>query len=139
MTYLGLTHGAKGLIYYCYYDLRVLPQYREMWAGMKKIGAEVKTLSPVLLAPDDPSPLKLTPKEAALHTKLKRSGNRLYLLAVNADNTPLKVNMKLHRPLAGQVKVLFEDRHISTEGRGFADHFGPLAVHVYEFQWAEPR
>jgi hypothetical protein len=30
MTYLGLIHGAKGLIYYCYYDLRVLPQYREM-------------------------------------------------------------------------------------------------------------
>ena len=35
MTYLGLINGAKGLIYYCYYDLRVLPQYREMWGWMK--------------------------------------------------------------------------------------------------------
>jgi len=50
MTYLALAHGAKGLIYYCYYDMRVLPQYAEMWTGMKKIASEVKALSPVLLS-----------------------------------------------------------------------------------------
>ena len=133
MTYLGLTHGAKGLIYYCYYDLRVLPQYREMWAGMKKIGAEVKTLSPVLLSPDDPSPIRVTPKSAALHTKLKRVGNRLYLLAVNASNTPVTVKLRFSRPLVGLVNVLFESRQRPTADRGFVDHFGPLEVHVYEF------
>lgn len=139
MTYLGLTHGAKGLIYYCYYDLRVLPQYREMWAGMKKIGAEVKTLSPVLLSPDDPSPVKVTPKGAALHTKLKRVGNRLYLLAVNAGNTPVTVKLKFSRPLVGPVNVLFENRQRPSAGRRFEDHFGPLEVHVYEFgQEPEP-
>ena len=135
MTYLGLAHGAKGLIYYCYYDLRVLPQYQELWAGMKKIGTEVKTLSPVLLAPDDPAPVKLTPRCEALHTKLKRVENRLYLLAVNSGKTSVTVNVKFNHPLVGPVEVLFEDRQRVPHGRSFEDRFEPLAVHVYEFSF----
>jgi hypothetical protein len=132
MTYLGLTHGAKGLIYYCYYDLRVLPQYREMWAGMKKIAAEVKSLTPVLLSPDDPSPVKVSPKRAPLHTKLKRVGNQLYLLAVNSGDTPVNVKMKFSQPLEGPVNVLFENRQLPSAGRHFKDRFEPLEAHVYE-------
>ncbi len=60
MTYLALTHGAKGLIYWCYYNLRMLPQYQEMWNGMKKIGAEVRILEPALLSPEDIGPAKVT-------------------------------------------------------------------------------
>ena len=116
MTYLALTHGAKGLIYYCYYDMRVLPQYAEMWAGMKKIGAEVKSLSPVLLAPGDLGPAKFTPPDAPIHTKLKRSGGRLYLLAVNAANAPVEVTFDLEHPLPAQVDVMFENRQAATTG-----------------------
>ncbi|HEY3297332.1 MAG TPA: hypothetical protein VGK34_01650, partial [Armatimonadota bacterium] len=53
MTYLSLAHGAKGLLYWCYYDMKWLPQYKEMWGWMKSIGSEVKSLSPMLLSPDD--------------------------------------------------------------------------------------
>ena len=81
MTYLALAHGAKGLIYWCYYNMRMLPQYPEMWAGMKRIGAEVKTLSPILLSPEDLGSVRFTPDTGGkIHTKLKRHKGREYLI-----------------------------------------------------------
>lgn len=132
MTYLALTHGAKGLIYYCYYDMRVLPQYAEMWAGMKKIGAEVKTLSPVLLAPADLGPAQFSPDDAPIHTKIKRSGGRLYLLAVNAGSAPVEVTFELKQPLPAQVDVLFENRQAATRGTTLKAAFKPLEAHVFD-------
>ena len=152
MTYLALIHGAKGLIYWCYYNMRVLPQYPEMWAGMKKIGAEVKTLSPVLLSPEDLGSVRFTPDTGGkIHTKLKRHEGREYLIAVNVGAAPCEVTFDLGHPLPPQVNVLFEDQSFSprpaglnaglprekgrtapTEGTRLRASFKPLEVHVYE-------
>lgn len=138
MTYLALAHGAKGLIYYCYYDLRVLPQYREMWAWMKKIAAEVKALSPVLLAPDDATPLTVGSGGTPIHTRLKRFQDKLYLIAVNPAKQPRRVGFDLHRRLPKTVTVLFEGRAVSGAATTFHDTFAPLAAHVYELDWTPP-
>ncbi|MDX9971422.1 MAG: hypothetical protein RBU21_00385 [FCB group bacterium] len=132
MTYLSLVHGAKGLLFYCYYDLRVLPQYNEMWDWMKGIGAEVKTLSPVLLSPEDLGTVKFTPESAPIHTLLKRHDGKLYLIAVNSGNEAAKVTFELKRRLPKQVDVMFEDRKADAAGRRFSDEFQPLEVHVYD-------
>ena len=132
MTYLGLVHGAKGLIYYCYYDLRVLPQYEEMWAGMKKIVAEVKELEPVLLSPDDLGEAELIPADASIHTSLKRCNGRLYLLAVNGERQPCHVTFKLKHKLPPEVAVMFENRTVTTQGKRLSADFAPLEVHVYD-------
>lgn len=129
MTYLSLVHGAKGLIYYCYYDMHLLPQYPEMWGWMKDIGAEVKELSPVLLSPEDLGSVKVTPRDAGIHTKLKVCDGRRYLMAVNPGNAPCRV--KFHVP-ARKITVLFEERAIFATGRSFSDDFEPLGVHVYD-------
>lgn len=132
MTYLGLAHGAKGLIYWCYYNLRMLPQYEEMWAEMKRIGAEVKALSPVLLAPDDRGTAKFSPPSAPIHTKVKRHEGREYLIAVSAGNEPCEVTFDLGRALPAAVKVLFEDRTMPAKGRALPAQFQPLEAHVYD-------
>ena len=137
MTYLSLTHGAKGLIYYCYYDFRVLPQYNEMWAWMKAISNEVKTLSPVLLSPDDHGPLTFEPATAPMHLKVKRHQNTLYLLAVNSSTNACDIRFDLHRRLPKQATALFENRTVTVNQGRFEDAFAPLSVHVYEF--AVPR
>jgi len=132
MTYLALAHGAKGLIYYCYYDLRVLPQYLEMWGWMKRIAAEVKALSPVLLSPEDLGPARLAPTTGPVHTKLKRAGGRLYLIAVNAGREPCQVTFELPSKPPAQVEVMFEGRTAPTQGMKLAADFKPLEVHVYD-------
>jgi hypothetical protein len=83
MTYLALVEGAKALIYYCYYDLRVLPQYEEMWGWMKKIGGEVRELSPILLSTEE-LPVQVVSGGRNVHAIAKRHDGRLYLIAVNS-------------------------------------------------------
>lgn len=132
MTYQALTHGAKGLIYYSYYDMRVLPQYKEMWRWMKKIGSEVKTLSPVLLSPDDYGTVQYVPSNATIHTKLKVYDGRLYLMAVNTQYAPFTVRFAPGRKIARSANVMFERRSIITDGRQLVDTFKPLEAHVYD-------
>jgi hypothetical protein len=136
MTYLALAHGAKGLVYWCYYDMRVLPQYNEMWGWMKKLGAEVKALSPVLLSAADLGPVRCTPANAAVHTKLKRHAGRLYLIAVNAEQSPCQVTFDLRRGLPAQVEVMFEGVKAATNGTRLTADFKPLEVHVYDLGMA---
>jgi len=137
MTYLALTHGAKGLVYWCYYNMRVLPQYEEMWAWMKDIGEEVKTLSPVLLSPDDLGTVAYTPCEASIHTKLKRHDGRAYLMSVNSDKTPCHITFDLGQRLPENITVMFEDRDIATQDTQLSDDFAPLEVHVYDLGEAD--
>lgn len=139
MTYLALTHGAKGLIYYCYYDLRVLPQYEEMWGWLKSIAAEVKTLSPVLLSPDDLGEVTFAPADAPMHTKLKQFNGQRYLMAVNAGRAPCRITFEFEDPLPPRVAVMFEGRDAATDGRQLKLDFAPLEVHVCELGPAGKR
>lgn len=132
MTYLALAHGAKGLIYWCYYNMRVLPQYKEMWGWMKRLGGEVKALSPVLLSPEAPAPARFSPRNAPIHTRLLRHQGRQYLIAVNAGSQACAVAFDLHRALPAQVEVLFEGCKVPTEGAKLPAAFKPLEVHVYD-------
>lgn len=133
MTYLALAHGAKGLIYYSYYDMRVLPQYQEMWGWMKQIAAEVKELSPVLLSSKDLGAARFSPAAAPIHTKLKSYQGKDYLIAVNSGKEPYEVTFNLRHTLPPQVKVLFEkEASVTTAGNTFTAHFKPLEAHVYD-------
>jgi hypothetical protein len=134
MTYLGLIHGAKGLIYWCYYNMRVLPQYQEMWDWMKSIGEEVKELSPVLLTADDLGSIAVSPDTRDLHTLLKRDGANYYLLAANAGSASCSVDFQAPIAAAAQVKVKFENRTLNAHKNGFSDTLAPLAVHVYQWE-----
>jgi hypothetical protein len=132
MTYLALVHGAKGLVYWCYYNLRMLPQYEEMWGWMKRIAAEVKELSPVLLSPDDLGAARLSPANDAIHTKLRRYEGREVLIAVNSGQDPCEVTFESKRKLPAQVKVMFEDQTLPASGRRLKLTFKPLEVHVLD-------
>ncbi len=118
---------------YCYYDLRVLPQYKQMWATMKRIAAEVKTLSPMLLAPGDLGPVPFSASDAPIHTRLKRHAGKLYRIAVNAGNARCRVTFDLPERLPPRAAILFEHRTLPTSGSRLTADFKPRAVHVFEF------
>jgi hypothetical protein len=139
MTYLALIHGAKGLLYYCYYDMRVLPQYAEMWGGIKKIAAEVKALSPILLEGQDMKPAPCSPADAGVETRLIELDGQRYLIAANTRNTRTKATFGLPHTPEGKVSVMFEGRFaMDVAGTKLTDSFKPLEVHVYDLG-ASPR
>jgi hypothetical protein len=133
MTYLALANGAKGILYYCYYDTHVLPQYAEMWTGLKKIGAEVKVLSPILLSPNDLGTVECSPADSGVQTLLKELDGQQYLIAVNSQNKPCTVTFDLKRPLPAKMGVYFENRFaMQVSGSKLTDTFKPLEAHVYD-------
>jgi len=137
MTWLALAHGAKGIIYYCYYDLRVLPQYQEMWAWMKKIGAEVKSFTPVLLSPKDLGTVCFTPEDLPIHTKLKEHEGSLYLIAVNSGKNECDATFDLGQDIQADVELVFEEGNIKASGRLLSAHFKPLEARIFRIRKQE--
>jgi hypothetical protein len=133
MTYLGLVHGAKGLIYWCYYNMRVLPQYQEMWTWMKSIGQEVKELSPTLLEAQDLGSISISREPKDFYTMLRKEGNTYTLIAVNAGNETCEPTLTVNVAANTTLEVKFENRTVTSFKNGFRDNFEPLAVHVYRW------
>lgn len=133
MTWLGLANGATALIYYCYYDFRLLPQYADMWPKMKAIAQEVLDFSPVLLEGEDLPPMQVK-TAGVIHSRLLRYNGDWYLIAVNPErkNNDALFQFPLSPPYQGQ--TMFENpRCIRVQNRRFADSFAPLQTHVYRF------
>jgi len=131
MTYLALVHRAKGIIYWCYYNMSYLPDFVERWDFMKRIGSEVKELFPVLLSPRE-MPVSIEPENETIHCLIKVAGGKRCLLAVNGSRDPQRPSFRLPEGVSSPVKVKFEDRAIPLKEGILTDFFGPLAAHVYE-------
>jgi hypothetical protein len=104
MSYLAITHGATGLIYYYYKDIKMAYDSEIRWAAVKEIGREIKNLSPILLA-EDFNQGQITSDNPQIHWKAKQFEDKMFLIAVNSTtdtqtvlfNLPINVkNTTLH-------------------------------------------
>jgi hypothetical protein len=117
MTYLAINHGAKGLIYYSYFNIRDDKDYKARWEQIKKVGREIKDLRPVILSTHK------TDKNDIICSK---------------SITDVSLKIKLVRT-PRTIRVLFEDnREIRVRDGDFTDSFGPYGVHVYQWKAASP-
>ncbi len=131
MTYLALVHRAKGIIYWCYYNMSYLPDFVERWHFMKRIGEEVKELFPILLSPEE-AKVSVEPANEAIHCLVKVLDGKGTLLAVNASREPHRPSFRVPERVPKEVKVKFENRTILVKDGLLTDFFAPLAAHVYE-------
>jgi len=100
MTFLALTHGATGIVFYYYKDIKMAFDHEQRWAAVKAIGEEVQRLAPVLLASDiDPGHISCDNEQ--IHWWAKASGTGLSLMAVNAATTTQSAKFSLPVALAG--------------------------------------
>jgi len=130
MTWLALNHGAKGLIYYCYYDNRVLPHHREHFAGMTRIAGEINQLMPVLLTTEQVARSPFSCADEDIDLGVWRHQGAWYLAAVNTSREPQQATLR--GPFGGKVEVLFENgRVVSAGARSLVEQFAPLEVHLY--------
>jgi len=142
MTYQALIHGANGLVYYTYNDgsFSVI-DHPELWAEMKKLVAEVKALSPVLLGPANEGVQFLAGAEDVVHGLAARDGEDLYLITVNAEDKDAgRVELSVAGlPTKGQAEVLFEGRTVDVVEGMITDDYGPCASHVYRVRGAKAQ
>lgn len=129
MTYLAITHGAKGIIYWNYKDAKQNPI---IWDTMLKIGKELKELTPILTSPD--SPLLVNVNNPNIHFLLKKYKGKFYLLTINASKES-QGKVVFHLPFLKEsknVKVLFEGRELRIKEGVLEDSYAGYERHIYE-------
>ncbi len=143
MVFLAAINGARGILFYkyCGKDTRDPPN----WHTLKRVAAELKQLSPILLSRTLPLPVALKVQAPSqpdgkddndkIELIIKSYGQRTYLLAANNWPGTREATFFFEKELRPFVPVPFEKRRIETERRCFSDVFGPYAVHVYEVRF----
>lgn len=126
MTYLAITHGAKGIFYFCY-----KPLYQRFWKEIGKLAKEIKKITPVLLSPTHKRGVLVNSR--LIHTLLKEYNGKRYLIAVNSARKKIDAAFTFNPKWGSKVKVLFENRKINCSIRGhLKDIFVGYDVHIYE-------
>jgi hypothetical protein len=135
MTYLAVNHGAKGLIYYSYFNIRDDADYGTRWPQIKEIAREIDELRPVLLSIDQTNDNDIVCNDNNIDFKFMRQDSTYYLFAVNATNESVtgvsfQINIA-HQP--EELDILFEpDRTtIPVIDESITDDFAPYEVHIY--------
>lgn len=131
VTYLAVTHGADGILYFAYSDeLR----QSEAWEALVDISLELQELSPYLTSPT--SDKEVAVSDERVHVMLKESPKVYCLITVNSSSEPLEeVTFALPFLREGVPFIVpFEARGGEAEGGTITDRFGPYQRHVYVIQ-----
>ena len=149
MTYSSLARGANGIFYYSYADMRLKERkYPELWKSLKRVVGEVRRREALFAAEhvwwpkahhfenqDTRFNAALEASVQSVLLQVKRGDGLLppghYILAVNTTSLPHTYRFRLPWETTGQVPVLEEGRHATTDGSWVVDQYAPFAVHVY--------
>ena len=149
MTYSALARGANGIFYYSYAEMRLKDRkYPELWEALKQVVKEVRQREVLFAAEhvwwpkahhfenqDTRFNAALEASVQSVLLRVKRGDGLLppghYILAVNTTPLPHTYRFRLPWKTTGQVPVLEEGRHATTDGSWVVDRFDPFAVHVY--------
>ena len=141
MSYLAIIHGAHGITWYTYggqgknHGVTHTP---ETWRDICALASELSQLQAVLV---ERTPVQYTPprilsgpeKDAlgypTISVLTKEFSGQTYLFAANSSAADVTARFPI--PAAKRIELPFEHRQIQAENDGFADSFGPYAVHVY--------
>jgi predicted DNA-binding protein len=128
VTYLALTHGASGIVYWEYNSARQNPT---IWETMKKISLEIKELTPALTSPT--SKKKAIVSNEHIHHILKETKDAYYLITVSDSKDALQaVALELPwLPDGTKAEVMFENRSVATAAGRLTDDFTTYQRHVY--------
>jgi len=138
-VWMALIQGARGIIYFAHefkprFIEAGLLTHPEIVEAVKNVNAEVKSLAPVLNAPDAVGAVEIAqPKDAAPVAFLaKRHGGALYVFAVNMRETDTKATFTLKDVAGANAEVLGEKRTLPIAEKTFSDEFKGYAVHLYK-------
>jgi hypothetical protein len=144
MAYHAIVSGARGLFFFGGHLTRVAApaDVRAGWNWtfwrevLQPVVAELDSLQPLLVAPDDRAPVKAV-RAPDVRTLTRRVGGHLFVIAVRRGSTTSQVQFA-GLPKVGAGEVLFEyvdglPRKLAVANNGFEDWLGPHDVRVYRF------
>jgi len=132
MAYQCLVHGANGLVFYSFFDLKRDPEgFESRWSDLKKLGEEVKSLIPVLLSEELAPKVQLVSGSREIGYIARRYDGSIYIIAANESDSSRDAEFSISAEVQ-IVDVMFENRTVSIEKFRLRDTFSPIAVHIYK-------
>jgi len=143
LTYLALVHGAHGIFYFSYPEVKA---DTTSWEALKKIAAELRQLRTWLVAPDAPqsvqleiaSPFKVDANgRPAIHfCQKKRNGENLLVL-VNVIDRPVSFYLKgFPQQLPWLSEVINQQKSVVLDGN-IREELGPYEARIYSYREAD--
>jgi len=130
-TYVSLTQGISGLIYFSFEGAY---RNRQIWDRLVSLSLELKELTPVILSQQSKRQVRIDDEH--LNFVAKEYDGKFYLICVNASSEP-KRDVKIYLPWLRQdvmARVLFENRVMKTNNGVLIDNFAGYERHIYEFE-----
>jgi len=132
MAYQCLVHGANGLVFYSFFDLKRDPEgFESRWSDLKKLGEEVKSLIPVLLSEESVPKVQLVSGSREIGYIARQYDGSLYIIAANSSDRSKDAEFSISAEVQ-IADVLFENRSVAIEKFRLRDTFSPIAVHIYK-------
>ncbi len=132
MTYQALMAGAKGIIYYTFYDTDwKLSENPDLWDGMKTLVPEIEQLTPALL---DGSFTSFLTGVQHIFGGLWTYNNDAYVVLLNTSDIAKDISVTLPVEGTGSAEALFENRPsgLIYEAGNLTGTIQPKDVHVYK-------
>ncbi|MBX3180434.1 MAG: hypothetical protein KF886_24050 [Candidatus Hydrogenedentes bacterium] len=116
MAYDAIVHGARGVLYW---GSHYVEKDSEFWRELLEVIAELKSLQPVLAAPDAPAPpVAIGPTNGSLDRSVairsKAAPDGVWHIVVNEFERPLRVRVAAEN--AGDYRALETDTVLTAEG-----------------------
>jgi len=138
MTYQALLAGAKGIVYYSYHyrggEDWHLPDYPELWEGMKSLVPEIKQLSPMLL---DGSFTKINTGMSDVFAGIWELKGEVLAAVINTSyDRPQEVAIALPNSGIKSAQPLFRNRPsgMFVKDDKLVGSINPLEVHIYKVE-----
>jgi hypothetical protein len=133
MTYLSLTHGATGLVYYSYFDMKKSPNFSENWANITKITAEVRSIFPWLLSTERGEFKEIN----GLHTRYFQNGDQGLLMVVNPGDQTVSGQIPMIQ--SGSVIDISTGKSCVVTNNAIIDDIKPLDVKLYKIDTSSTK
>ena len=125
MTYLAVNHGAKGLIYYAYFNLLANADYDTRWPEIKEVAGEIKVLRPVFLSIYQTDENDISCDSNDIDFKLMREGDKYYLFAINTKAPPKIIMDNPHATYTGDWPSVSENADAYIDADDFQENTVP--------------
>jgi hypothetical protein len=133
MTYQALVAGAKGIIYYTYYDKEkwYLREYPDLWQGVQSLVSEIEQLTPMLLE-GERQEVNTRVKDVLLGIWTKENRSLAIVINTSADRNK---EISLALPTES-VRAIFANSgdNLKFENRKLTGKLPPLGISVYSFE-----
>ncbi len=132
MAWQCICEGAKGLVFYSFYDIRRDPEtpFETQWDRVKRMAAEIREWTPAILSVERAAPVEA--RGSHIRWTARCLHGKTYLFAVNDDYADHSVTFRLPGWGAG-LRRLGDEEFLPADGRDrVGDRLRGLDMQVYE-------